>query len=132
MQPEFLTLDDALQIHQHQISQYGGDPSLRDRGLLESALAMPRQAFGGQYVHDFPSGMAAAYPFHIVKSHPFVDGNKRAGLAAALTFLKLNGWDLRSDQTTTEQTVLEVVCGTMNKDQLTNWIGAAISPSKHS
>ncbi|MDQ7012628.1 MAG: Fic family protein [Planctomycetota bacterium] len=68
------------------VAQYGGDPGLRDRGLLESALAQPRQAFGGEFAHTYPFGMAAAYAFHIAKNHPFIDGNKRAALMCAGAF----------------------------------------------
>lgn len=90
---EFLSVDDVLVIHQNQTRLYGGDPSLRDRGLLESAVAQPQAEFGGQLLHSFPFEMAAAYLYHIVKNHPFVDGNKRTGAVAALAFLEVNGFD---------------------------------------
>jgi len=86
----FLTLDEVMAIHAHQIATYGGSPGLRDAGLLESAVAMPRATYGGQHVHADLYEMAAAYLFHLVKNHPFVDGNKRVGLAASLAFLRLN------------------------------------------
>jgi len=70
--------------------RYGGDPGVRDVGLLESALAQPRVAFGGKTPHAFPFEMAAAYLFHIVQNHPFVDGNIRTGAVAALLFLDLS------------------------------------------
>src|SRR5213075_956823 len=89
--PQFPTLDEALAIHAHQIGRYGGTLGLRDRGLLESALAMPPATFGGEFLHPSLPEQAAAYLFHLVKNHPFVDGNKRVGLAAALTFLGMNG-----------------------------------------
>ena len=77
-----------------QVSRYGGDPSVRDIGLLESAIAQPQATFGGAFLHDFPFAMAAAYMFHIVQNHPFVDGNKRSGAVAALLFLELNGIEI--------------------------------------
>lgn len=86
----FLTLDEVLAIHAHQVATYGGSPGLRDAGLLESAVAMPRVTFGGHHVHADLYEMSAAYLFHLVKNHPFVDGNKRVGLACALAFLRLN------------------------------------------
>jgi len=68
---------------------------LRDEGLLQSALAQPSASFGDEFLHSGLFDMAAAYLFHIVSNHPFVDGNKRTGLAAALVFLDINGVPVR-------------------------------------
>ena len=92
MEPEFLDLEDALALHARQIEAFGGTLGIRDRGLLESALAMPSATFGGQFVHEGIFSMAAAYAFHIAENQPFFDGNKRTGLGAALVFLRLNGF----------------------------------------
>lgn len=89
--PVFLDVDDVLLIHGEQLAKYGGSAGLRDPGLLESAVAMPRATAGSEFVHDDLFAMAAAYAFHIAQNQPFVDGNKRAGLLAALVFLDLNG-----------------------------------------
>jgi len=83
----FLSLDDVLALHDMQIERYGGSPGIRDRGLLESAVAMPQASFGGVFVHQGLYEMAAAYAFHIAENQPFIDGNKRTALAAALVFL---------------------------------------------
>ncbi len=91
MTPQFLIVEDVLEIHEMQLERYGGGDGLRDQGLLESAVAQPQATFGGEFVHDGLLSMAAAYLFHIVSNHPFLDGNKRAGLLAALVFLDLNG-----------------------------------------
>jgi len=85
-EPEFLTFDEILEIHDDQIQNYGGDVGVRDRGLLESAVAMPQKSFGGQYLQKTSFEMAAAYAFHLAESQAFVDGNKRTGLAAAYMF----------------------------------------------
>jgi death-on-curing protein len=87
---DFLSLRDVLFAHADQIARYGGDPGVRDLGLLESAIAQPQATFGAAFLHDFPFEMAAAYLFHIVQNHPFVDGNKRSGVVAAVLFLELN------------------------------------------
>lgn len=89
--PEFLDVDDVLELHAMQLQQFGGGEGLRDRGLLESAVAQPQSSFGSQDAHGTLFSMAAAYLFHITSNHPFVDGNKRTGLLAALVFLDLNG-----------------------------------------
>ncbi len=88
---EFLTVEVVLALHQAQLVRFGGGAGLRDRGLLESALAQPQASFGGAYAHEGLFAMAGAYLFHIVSNHPFIDGNKRAGLLAAQVFLDLNG-----------------------------------------
>lgn len=95
MSPAFLTLDEVLALHADQIRRYGGRPGLRDLGLLQSALATPAVTFEGGFLHATPYEMAAAYLFHLARNHPFVDGNKRVALAAALVFLRLNGIRIR-------------------------------------
>lgn len=115
MDPEFLRVDDVLQIHQDQIERYGGSPHLRDPGLLTSAVDAPRAMFDGKYLHGDLFEMAAAYLFHIVQNHPFVDGNKRTGTAAALVFLDLNGIDMAIDNDTLADHVLAVAQGRDDK-----------------
>lgn len=88
---QFLTLAEVLEIHQDQIARYGGHPGTRDLNLLKSALAMPMATFGEHFLHTDLYEMAAAYLFHLVKNHPFIDGNKRVGAVAAIVFLTLNG-----------------------------------------
>jgi death-on-curing protein len=92
--PELVSVEDVIDIHAGSLRRYGGAPGIRDRGLLESAVAQPYASFGGELIRDDLFAMAAAYLFHIVKNHPFVDGNKRAGLLTALVFLDLNGVSL--------------------------------------
>lgn len=89
--PVFLDVEDVLLIHEEQLPIYGGSAGLRDRGLLESAVAVPHATAGGEFAHEDLFAMAAAYAFHIAQNQPFVDGNKRTGLLAALVFLDLNG-----------------------------------------
>jgi death-on-curing protein len=89
--PLFLDVADVLEIHATQLEVYGGMAGLRDRGLLESAVAQPQSSFGGEFAQEGLFAMAAAYLFHIVKNHPFLDGNKRTGTLAAVVFLDVNG-----------------------------------------
>ncbi len=89
--PVFLDVDDVLLIHEEQLAKYGGSGGVRDIGLLESAVAMPRATAGGELVHPDLFSMAAAYAFHLAQNQPFLDGNKRTGLLAAIVFLDLNG-----------------------------------------
>src|SRR5436305_14520652 len=87
----FLSVEDVLQIQDDTIGIEGGLRGVRDMGLLESAVLMPQQQFGGVYLHEGLGAMAAAYLFHIASNHPFLDGNKRAAAMSALIFLDVNG-----------------------------------------
>ena len=118
MSPQFIEFDEALEIHAVMIDRFGGDPSTRDAGLLSSALAQPRATFGGAFLHADIFEMAAAYLFHIVQNHPFVDGNKRTGAATAITFLELNGVDVSVPRANLLQLVLEVAQGRIGKRQI--------------
>lgn len=118
----FLSVSDVLAIHHESIEIEGGSHGLRDIGLLESAVAMPQQGVGGAYLHEDIAAMAAAYLFHISNSHPFIDGNKRTGVLAALVFLEENGFSLSVSQKDLEQTVLRVAGGKMDKDELILWL----------
>ena len=89
--PDFLSVADVLLLHEDQLARYGGATGVRDPGALDSGVAMPQATFDAQFVHEGLFAMAAAYAFHIAQNQPFVDGNKRAGLAATLVFLDLNG-----------------------------------------
>ena len=115
MSPLFLHLEEVLEIHEDQTKRYGGTEGIRDLGLLQSALAMPQAGSSTEYYHTDLFEMAAAYLFHIVKNHPFVDGNKRTGVAAALVFLELNSMEVRSTNEALLETVLAAVEGTLQK-----------------
>ncbi len=120
--PVFLTLDEVLALHADQVARYGGDPGIRDIGLLESALATPRARFGRTFLHGSVPEMAAAYLFHLVGNHPFVDGNKRIGLAAALAFLGLNGLWLEVDPDQLTEFVLRLARGEATKAEAAEFI----------
>ena len=98
MAPVFLTLSEVFEIHRDQIERYGGHPGIRDAGLLRSAVAVSQATMGGEYLHADLFEMPAAYLFHIVKNHPFADGNKRTGAVAALVFLELNGIEVTPNE----------------------------------
>lgn len=122
MVPVFLTLDELIEIHRDVIERYGGSTGIRDLGLLESAVAMPQAGFGDQYFHSTRFEMAAAYLFHIVQNHPFVDGNKRVGAMAAFIFLKLNGFALTAAESQFERVVRQVAEGKMGKEKVAEFL----------
>lgn len=115
MQIDFLRVDEVLAIHQDQIERYGGGEGLRDPGLLISAVEMPRATFDSAFLHRHLFEMAAAYLFHLVQNHPFVDGNKRTGAATALVFLDLNGVDMNIPDDVLVDLVLAVANGAADK-----------------
>ncbi len=114
----FLSVDDVLEIHRRVIEEFGGDAGIRDRGLLESAVAMPRATFGGRELHPGPAEKAAAYHYHLCFNHPFVDGNKRVAVAAAELFLLVNGWELTAADEELEELTMGVAGGRTSKEQV--------------
>ncbi|KAB2834286.1 MAG: type II toxin-antitoxin system death-on-curing family toxin [Candidatus Brocadia sp.] len=113
----FLTLAEVVDIHSSQMRLYGGLPGIRDINLLSSAIAMPRAAFHGEYLHNDIYEMAAAYALHIGKNHPFIDGNKRTTLVSALVFLELNGVSITDPQGKLYDAMLDLSTGKLNKSE---------------
>jgi death on curing protein len=120
-EPIFLQLQEVIELHADQINRYGGSSGVRDWSLLQSAIATPAAGFGEQYLHGDLSEMAAAYLFHIVENHPFVDGNKRVGAAAALVFLEFNGIEINCTNSALVETVLSVAQGKMRKAEVADF-----------
>jgi len=120
--PDFLTIEDINDIHENQIALYGGGNGVRDKGLLQSALSIPMASFGGSFLHQDIFEMAAAYLYHIVQNHTFIDGNKRTGAASALTFLVLNGYKLKATQDDFEAMLLSVASSKMEKEMVADFI----------
>ena len=114
----FLTRKEVIREHERQIAFHGGLAGIRDLGLLDSALAMPKASFGGTYLHADIYEMAATYLFHIVSNHPFLDGNKRTGTATALFFLTLNGIDHDIDDNALVSLALSVARSEIGKEEI--------------
>ena len=116
----------ALEIlHGKSLAMFGGASGLRDSGLLDSAMARPRQVFA--YTESASlAALAAAYAIGICRNHPFVDGKKRAGLLAMLVFLEANGFCLSISDTQaivdTIRTIEGVASGEVSEEDLTSWI----------
>ena len=122
MPPLFLNLREVLRIHKDQIERYGGDPSIRDLGLLQSALAMPAAGFGGRFLHKDLFEMAGAYLYHITRNHPFMDGNKRTGAVCALIFLELNGIEIDTNEDALVDLVTSVAEGRAEKEAVVDFL----------
>jgi death on curing protein len=127
--PVFLSLAEVLEIHQDQVARYGGASGIRDIELLKSARGMPSATYGGQFLHGDIFEMAAASLFHLVKNHPFVDGNKRTGAVAALVFLALNNFDFDAPEDDFAEMVLAVVRGDLDKADVAVFIRRFTRPT---
>jgi len=115
---DFLSTEDVLVLHADQINLYGGEHGVRDRGLLDSAVAQPQASFGGKLLHEFPFETAAAYLYHIVQNHPFLDGNKRTGAVAALVFLDINGIEIDAPKGSLYDLTMSVATGQAGKAEI--------------
>ena len=115
MSPVFLQTHHVLAIHSRQLERFGGSPGVRDLGLLESALAQPPAQFAGEFLHEDLFAMGAAYLFHMVKNHPFVDGNKRTGLVATLVFLLINNVNMPAADPRFYEITMAVAEGRLDK-----------------
>jgi death-on-curing protein len=118
--PVWIDLDVVLAIHDEQLAEHGGQPGVRDAGLLESALGRPRN----QHAYGEPSmtRLAASYAFGISRNRPFLDGNKRTSLVVAELFLELNGHQLTANDAQCVATFLQLAAGELSEDQLAVWI----------
>jgi len=93
-EPSFLSVEDILFIHKQEIQKAGGDPNIRQEQDVQACADAPKASFDGEYLNDLFE-MAASYIICLTIRHPFVDGNKRTALASALTFLYLNGYEVK-------------------------------------
>jgi death-on-curing protein len=127
-EPVWVDLDVVLAIHDEQLAEHGGQPGVRDRGLLESNKARPRKQFA--YGEASIARLAASYAFGISRNHPFLDGNKRTSLVVAELFLELNGLDLSATDAECVTTFLRLAAGELTEDQLADWIAANSGSSR--
>jgi death on curing protein len=112
-QPIWVARQTVDGLHTDLLAEHGGAPGLRDEGLLESALARPRQIFA--YSECDLLRLAAVYIAGIVKNHPFVDGNKRTGFMTGYVFLERNGLHFTASEAEAAQAVLELAAGTIDE-----------------
>lgn len=122
MPSEFFFLDEAvaLAVHEAQLAEHGGAKGIRDEGLLNSALARPRNA--AAYEEADAARLAALYALGIIRNHPFVDGNKRVGTVLLETFLDLNGYALEATDEDLLATILAVAAHEIADDDFTAWV----------
>jgi death-on-curing protein len=118
----------VLAAHGRLLAAHGGAEGVRDPGLLESALARPRQHH--TYASPDIIELAALYTAGIVRNHPFVDGNKRTGFATGVAFLLLNGFELRATEQDATQAVLSLAAGELDESGYTAWLRSNVKPRR--
>ena len=122
---QFLSVDEAIAIHERLIERFGGTPGIRDKGLLESALFRPQTG----YYHDIAE-LAAALFESLILNHAFVDGNKRMAFFATDIFLRLNGWKLSVETESAHSFIVGTLeRGECNFDKLLPWIRESLVKS---
>lgn len=115
---KFFTVEQVIEIHDAFLEDHGGLPGIRDKGLLISAVEMPRASMFGEYLHKTIYDKAAAYLFHIVQNHPFNDGNKRTGALTTILFLEENRIKIVFSDQDYEEFVVNVAQGQKDKKEI--------------
>ncbi len=119
--PRWLLTDAVITMHKMLVAEHGGSPILRDRGLLESARARPKNLLAYGKPKPALAALAAAYAFGFVKNHPFVDGNKRLALTAAAVFLEINGATFEASEAEAVIVFRDSAAGVMSEEALAEW-----------
>ncbi len=122
----FLTVQTALDIHRHVVAAYGGILAEPNHARLESAVGAVRASFAGVPAHEGAAAVAAAYVFHLVKGHPFLDANKRTAFACSRWFLHINGMELRATNAEVVDMAEEVASQDVSERHLAEWFSARI------
>ncbi len=122
-EPAWISKPVILAIHDEQLAEHGGGESVRDEGLLDSALTRPQNQFAYNRKADL-AALAAAYAFGIARNHPFIDGNKRTAFVAMELFLDLNGVALTASDHDAVVTTLRLAAGEIEEDELAAWVRA--------
>lgn len=117
----YLSLEQIIELHDSLVEKFGGLKGIREKGLLESAVAAPMMAVFGEELHKTIYNKAAAYLFYIARNHAFVDGNKRTAAAAALTFLRANGKSVKYDVDEFLEFVVSVAEGKANLEAISHY-----------
>ncbi|HMO51809.1 MAG TPA: type II toxin-antitoxin system death-on-curing family toxin [Kiritimatiellia bacterium] len=129
-EPIWVDREDCLAFQEEMLSRHGGIAGVRDYGLLESALHRPQQLF--HYGSPSMFEMAAAYAAGIIKNHPFLDGNKRAGFIAAALFLEINGYAFVATEEDVVIQTLALAAGELNEATYAHWLKRVCEPADKS
>ena len=123
-----LSVEIVREIHAEALRKFGGLDGVRDENLLASAVLTPQSSFGGKSPYVDLVDVAAAYLYYICGNHPFLDGNKRTAMMAAIVFLRLNGIDTLPDSEAWEQLMLDVAASKLDRDATTRRLRKLLKP----
>ena len=123
--PRWISKQAVLAIHGRLLAEHGGAPGLLDEGLLEAALAGPRNHYA--YRRADVLRLAAAYAYAIVQNHPFTDGNKRVALTVVGVFMELNGYRLKASEQDAAQATRALASREINEPEFAAWLRASSS-----
>ncbi len=123
-----LSIRQVLALHADLAKAFGGGRGLRDRAALEAAVARPGTTFGGEDLYPDLAAKAAALMHSIVGNHPFLDGNKRVGAAAAELVIEVNGYRLRAPDSDLKAITFAVARGEVSADALAIWLRQRLEP----
>ena len=129
-EPRWINELSMLLLHAESLAEYDGMEGLRDEGMLESALARPRNLFAYEQTADI-AVLAAAYATGIARNHPFIDGNKRAAFLSIGLFLEKNGFELEASKVNATEVILRLAAGELDEKALTVWIANHMKKIKH-
>jgi len=117
-EPFYISLEVVLEIHRRQLKEFGGADGIRSLEGQEAAVATPKATFDGKDLYPTVFAKAAAYAFHLAEARAFVDGNKRAALDVALTFLAINGFEISEESMELYDAMIAISYRSMTKDDL--------------
>jgi death on curing protein len=121
-EPVWVLREVVLMLHEQSLAEFGGAAGVRDEGLLDSALGKPQNLFA--YGKPTIFTLAGSYAFGLVKNHPFIDGNKRAGFLVAVLFLELNGYQFQATEVDAALRTLALAAGEMTEAAYAEWLKA--------
>lgn len=127
IEPNWISEQEAIAIHQRQLEIHGGGYGVRDIGLLQSAMMRPKNAFHYEQISSL-THLAANYAFGIIKKHPFIDGNKRTSFVVSRTFLIINGFDINATREEKYLTFYGLAEGMISEEQLKDWFESKVEP----
>jgi len=125
-EPKWLGVESVLVMHEEQLAEHGGASGFRDLGLLDSALARPRNAWS--YGQSDLVALAALYAAGIMRNHPFIDGNKRTGFLAAYAFLYVNGQEIVANEAEVIVQCLSLAAGEIDDAEFAAWLRENVQP----
>ncbi len=112
----YLSLEEVLLLHIKEIDRFGGSHGIRDRGLLLSAIAQAELSLFDELVYKTAYEVAATYAYHVIKNHPFIDGNKRIGILVAITFIGINGLHINTDNQELYNLAMDIAASKIDKE----------------